>query len=123
MVETEEVVCKEGGGSGEETQGDGVVLAGGVVDRLAEDELTDGGGGRPGLALIGGGRRGRSFILAGLEWKKKKLDLHQRARKGKTADLISNLEGRGGSEGLETLVGSGVVWLSEAFLRAGDGGF
>lgn len=66
------MVCKEGGGLGEETQGAGVVLAGGVVDRLAEDELTDGGGGRPGLALIGGGRRGRSFILAGLEWNKKK---------------------------------------------------
>lgn len=68
MVETEEVVCKEGGGLGEETQGAGVVLAGGVVDRL--DELTDGGGGRPGLDLIGGGRRGRSFTL-GLEWEKK----------------------------------------------------
>lgn len=71
MVETGEVVCKEGAGLGEETQGAGVVLAGGVVDRLAMDDPTDGGGGRPGLDLIGGGRRGRSFILAGLEWEKK----------------------------------------------------
>lgn len=121
MVETEEVVCKEGGGLDEETKGAGLVLAGGVVDRLAKDELMDGGGGRPGLDLIGGGRRGSSFTLAGLEWKKK--DLHQPARGGKTANLISNLEGRGGSEGLDPLVGSGLVWLSEAFLRAGDGGF
>lgn len=57
------MVCKEGDELGEETQGAGVVLGGGV----AKDELTDGGGGRPGLDLIGGGRRGRSFILAGLE--------------------------------------------------------
>lgn len=71
MVETEEVVCKEGGGLGEETPGAGVVLAGGVVDRLAKDELMDGGGGRPGLDLIGGGRSGSSFILTGLKWKQK----------------------------------------------------
>lgn len=37
--------------------------------RLAKDELIDGGGGRPGLDLNGGGRSGRSFILAGLEGK------------------------------------------------------
>lgn len=116
------MVCKEGGGLGEETEGAGVVLAGGAVDRLAKDELTDGGGGRPGLDLIGGGRRGRSFILAGLEWEKK-LYLNQPAREDKRANLISNLEGRGGSEGLDPLVGSGLAWLSEAFLRAGDGGF
>lgn len=62
MVETEEVVWLD-----EETEAAGIVLGGGVVVRLATDEPTVGGGGRPGLDLIGGGRRGRSFILAGLE--------------------------------------------------------
>lgn len=51
------------------------------------------------------------------------MDLHQPAREAKMANLMSNLKGRGGSEGLDPLVGSGLVWLSEAFLRAGDGGF
>lgn len=69
MVETEEFVCKEGDWLGEETEGAGIVLGGGVVVRLAKDELMDGGGGRPGLDLNGGGRSGRSFILAGLERK------------------------------------------------------
>lgn len=41
----------------------------------------------------------------------------------KQQNLSSNLGGRGGSEGLDPLVGSGLVWLSEVFLRAGDGGF
>lgn len=57
------MVCKEGDWLGEETEGSGVALGGGVVVGL----LMDGGGGRPGLDLIGGGRRGRSFILAGLK--------------------------------------------------------
>lgn len=35
-----------------------------------ETELIAGGGGRPGVDLIGGGRRGRSFILDGLKRKK-----------------------------------------------------
>lgn len=69
MVETEEFVCKEGDWLSEETAGAGVVLEGGVVVRLAKGELMDGGGGRPGLDLNGGGRSGRSFILAGLERK------------------------------------------------------
>lgn len=53
----------------EEAEGGGIVLGGGVVVRLAKDEPIDGGGGRQGLDLNGGGRRGRSFILAGLERK------------------------------------------------------
>lgn len=67
MVETEAVVCKDGDWVDEEMEAAGIVLGGGVVVRLAKDEPTDGGGGRPGLDLIGGGRRGRIFILAGLE--------------------------------------------------------
>lgn len=58
----------------------------------------DGGGGRPGVDLIGGGRRGRSFTLAG---------------RG----------GRGGSEEfvLAGLVVSALVWTTGPFLRAGAG--
>ncbi len=53
-----------------ETEGVGPVWEGGGVFWLAaEDELTAGGGGRPGVDLIGGGRRGRSFTLEGLERK------------------------------------------------------
>lgn len=69
MVESEEFVFKEGDWLGEEPEGAGMVLGGGVLLRLARDELMDGGGGRPGLDLNGGGRSGRSFILAGLERK------------------------------------------------------
>lgn len=63
-----------------------------------------GGGGRPGVDLIGGGRRGRSFTLEG---------------RG----------GRGGSEefGFAALVVSDFVWITGLFLTAGagagDGGF
>lgn len=65
---------------------------------MAEDvEPTAGGGGRPGLDLIGGGRRGRSFTL----------------------------EGRGGRGGSEEFwfaaVVSGLVWITGPFLRAGAG--
>lgn len=42
---------------------------GGAVTELAKDELTDGGGGRPGQDLMGGGRRGSSFISEGLKRK------------------------------------------------------
>lgn len=53
-----------------ETEGAGLVLEGGGVIWLAEEvELIAGGGGCPGMDLIGGGRRGRSFILDGLERK------------------------------------------------------
>lgn len=69
MAESEEFVFKEGDWVGEETEGAGMALGGGVLLRLAKDELMDGGGGRPGLDLNGGGRSGRSFILAGLEKK------------------------------------------------------
>lgn len=49
-------------------EGAGLVMEGGGVIWLAEgDELMAGGGGRPGMDLIGGGRRGRSFTLEGLE--------------------------------------------------------
>lgn len=51
----------------------------------------DGGGGRPGVDLIGGGRRGRSFTL----------------------------EGRGGRGGSDTA--SGLVWITGPFLAAGAG--
>lgn len=44
-----------------------------VVVWLAEEvELMDGGGGLPGVDLIGGGRRGRSFTLEGLDRKTEK---------------------------------------------------
>lgn len=61
-------------------------------------ELMEGGGGRPGMDLIGGGRSGRSLTP----------------------------EGRGGRGGSEELVFtvwgvSGLVWVREPFLRAGDG--
>lgn len=50
----------------------GFILEGqGVIWLLEEAELIAGGGGRPGVALIGGGRRGRSFVLEGLGDKKK----------------------------------------------------
>lgn len=38
-----------------------------------EVELMAGGGGRPGIDLIGGGRRGRSFTLEGLKVKERVL--------------------------------------------------
>lgn len=69
MVEIEEFVCKGVDWLGEETEGAGIILEGGVVVRLAKHVLMDGGGGRPGLDLKGGGRSGRSFLLAGLERK------------------------------------------------------
>lgn len=126
MVVTEEVVCKEGDWLGKETEGAEMVLGGGGVIGLAEDELRDGGGGRPGLDLIGGGRRGRSFILAGLE---RKIHISGQMRPTATsqreerANVSSHRGGRGGSEGLGPLVGSGLVWLSDVLLWAGDGGF
>lgn len=52
-----------------------------------------------------------------------KFDIQQSARERKTANASSYRGGRGGSEGLEPLAGSGLVWLSEAFLGAGEGGF
>lgn len=63
-----------------------------------EIELMAGGGGRPGMDLIGGGRKGRGFTL----------------------------EGRGGREGSEEfgfagLVVSGLVRITGPFLRAGAG--
>lgn len=68
--EGEEVVCEGKGWLAGETEGAGVVLAGAGVIWLAEEvELMAGGGGRPGMDLIGGGRRGRSFTLEGLERK------------------------------------------------------
>lgn len=68
-VETHDVVCKEEGWLEEETVDVEQVWVGGVVIELAKDELTDGGGGRPGQDLMGGGRRGRSFISEGLKIK------------------------------------------------------
>lgn len=63
-----------------------------------EAELIAGGGGRPGVDLIGGGRSGRSFTLEG---------------RG----------GRGGSEefGVAVLVVSDFVWITGLFLTAGAG--
>lgn len=73
MAETEEVVCEGEDWLEEDTEGTGLVLEGGGVSWLAEEtELIAGGGGRPGVDLIGGGRRGRSFILDGLKRKKEK---------------------------------------------------
>lgn len=40
---------------------------GGVFWLAVEIELMAGGGGRPGMDLIGGGRKGRGFTLEGLE--------------------------------------------------------
>lgn len=62
------MVCKEGWLE-EETVDVEQVWVGAVVIELAKDELTDGGGGRPGQDLMGGGRRGRSFISEGLKRK------------------------------------------------------
>lgn len=110
----------------EETAGAGVVLGGRAVVRLAKGELMDGGGGRPGLDLNGGGRSGRSFILAGLE---RKINVSAQIRataiyqKEETVNQRSYRGGRGGSEGLDPLVDFGLVWLSQVFLRGGDRGF
>lgn len=82
---------------GVETEGTGLHLdvggASGVEDEL---ELMEGGGGRPGVDLIGGGRSGRSLTPEG---------------RG----------GRGGSEEFTVWRVSGLVWVREPFLRAGDG--
>lgn len=53
MVDTQESVCEDEAG--------GVLFEEGVWF----EELTLGGGGRPGMDLIGGGRRGRSFTPVG----------------------------------------------------------
>lgn len=82
-----------------ETEGAGLDLDGGGISWVVEEvEETAGGGGRPGMALIGGGRRGRSFTLEG---------------RG----------GRGGSDWfvLAVLVVSGRFWTTGPFLRAGAG--
>lgn len=81
-----------------ETEGAGLVLEGRVIWLAEEAEGRAGGGGRPGVHLIGGGRRGRGFTL----------------------------DGRGGSGGSEefgfaVLVVSGLVWIAGPFLRAGAG--
>lgn len=63
MADREEVVCEDK----DWLETVGFILEGqGVIWLLEEGELRAGGGGRPGVALIGGGRRGRSFELEGL---------------------------------------------------------
>lgn len=118
MVETEQFVCKEGDWSGGETEGAEIVLGGGVVVRL---ELMDGGGGRPGLDLKGGGRSGRSFIFAGLE--RKKILCSSETNSNLSVNRSSYRGGRGGSEELDPFLGFGLVWLSEVLFRGGDRGF
>lgn len=51
-----------------------VLEAGGI---WFEVELMAGGGGRPGMDLIGGGRSGRNFALEGLE-KEQDIDFQQK---------------------------------------------
>lgn len=105
----------------EETEGAGIVLGGGAAIRLAKDELMDGGGGRPGLDLNGGGRSGRSFILEGLKRKTNVfVQIRATAIFQKEETVSSYRGGRGGSEASDPLVGFGLVWLSEVFLRGGD---
>lgn len=69
MDVTEEAVCEGEDWLAGETEGAGLVLEGGGIWLAGEVEVMAGGGGRPGVALIGGGRRGRSFTLEGLERK------------------------------------------------------
>lgn len=56
-------------------EGAGLALEGGGI--WFEVELIAGGGGRPGLDLIGGGRSGRKFAFEGLE-KRQENDLYQK---------------------------------------------
>lgn len=70
MAETTELVCEDEGWLEEDTEVMGLALeVGGVVWLVEEVELAvmAGGGGRPGVDLIGGGRRGRGFIFEGLK--------------------------------------------------------
>lgn len=75
MAETE-LVWEDEGWLVEDTQVMGLALeVGGVIWLVEEVELMAvlaGGGGRPGVDLIGGGRRGRGFIFEGLKKNKKK---------------------------------------------------
>lgn len=75
------MVCEGDGWPAGEPEGAGLVLEGGGVIWLdEEDELMAGGGGRPGVDLIGGGRRGRSFTLEGLERTKRNEDASTHTR-------------------------------------------
>lgn len=71
MAETTELVCEDEGWLVEDTEVTGLALeVGGVIWLVEEVELMAviaGGGGRPGVDLIGGGRRGRGFIFEGLK--------------------------------------------------------
>lgn len=94
MAETAAVTCEDKALLVDE--GTGVALeAGGLVWWLEEVEsmaAVAGGGGRPGVDLIGGGRRGSCFVF----------------------------EGRGGRGG-SALVFSGWGWITGPFLWAGTG--
>lgn len=69
MAAIEEVVCDDE----DWLERVGFTLEGqGGIWLLEEAEMIAGGGGRPGVALIGGGRRGRSFVLEGLVDKKQR---------------------------------------------------
>lgn len=75
MAEAAEVACEDEALLVDERAGL-ALEAGGAVWWLEEVEsmaAMAGGGGRPGLDLIGGGRRGSCFVLEGLCRKKDKL--------------------------------------------------
>lgn len=124
-----------------ETEGAGLVLEGGGI-WLAEEveELTAGGGGRPGMDFIGGGRRGRNFTPEGLERKSGNIcdavhtqvnSINRYSHSGVTLlfskfrlnKRLSYRGGRGGSEefGFAVLVVSGLVGIAGPFLSAGAG--
>lgn len=72
MAETTELVCEDEGWLEEDTEVTGLALeVGGIVIWLVEEgelmAVMAGGGGRPGVDFIGGGRRGRGFIFEGLK--------------------------------------------------------
>lgn len=90
------LVCEEDDWLAVEAEGAGTDLDVGGADCVVVDvDGMVGGGGRPGVDLIGGGRRGRSFALEGLG-------------------------GRGGSEEFVFVV-SGLFWVTGPLLRAGAG--
>lgn len=147
MAEIEEGVCEDK----DWLERVGFILEGqGVVWLLEEAELIAGGGGRPGVALIGGGRRGRSFVLEGLGDKQQRfnyqiniesslqrligrqtpialtghftvtVDTYLRVHELGSVQL-SYRGGRGGSEEFAVLLVSGLGRITGLFLRAGAG--
>lgn len=106
-------------------EGTGLALeAGGGICWLEELEsmaAADGGGGRPGVVLMGGGRRGSCFILEGL-WKEKK-EKKNTPVSDKFQDKVRlrfECSNRGGREG-SVLAFSGRGCVIGPFLWAGTG--